>query len=308
MIAIFKSVECGLQQVEEIVDGVWINVVDPTPEEATQLKELGMPTDFITYPLDVDERARSEKAGDCILVVVRIPHFRGFGSDIPFITIPLGIVIGQGWVITICKYESEVVKEFVGNTRGLSTTKRYRFVLRLLLHVATKYLNYLRVINKNVDVLEDKLQSSSRNKEVLELLKYQKSLEYLSTALRSNELIMERMQKNRLLTAFPEDEDLLEDVITENQQAIEMTSIAANILSSMMDAFASMVSNNLNTIMKVLTSVTIVLSLPTMVASFFGMNVRVPLQEWEFAFPITLVVSVVMMATVIVIFKRKDWF
>jgi magnesium transporter len=308
MIAIFKSTECGLQQVETIVDGVWINVVDPNAEEVAQLKELGMPADFLTYPLDVDERARSEKNGDSMLIVVRVPHFRGHGADIPYATIPLGIVLGPGWIITVCKYENELIKELIENSKGASPAKRYRFALRLLLNAATKYLSYLRIINKNVDLLEDKLQLSIRNREVLELLKYQKSLEYLATALRSNELMMERLQKSRIFTTYPEDEDLLDDVMTENQQAIEMTTIASNILSSMMDAFASMISNNLNTVIKVLTSVTILLSLPTLVASFYGMNVPLPLAEWQHAFPAIMAVSVFMMAIAVFVFKRKDWF
>ena len=181
-------------------------------------------------------------------------------------------------------------------------------MLRLLLYTANRYLSHLREITKVVDALEDQLQLSTRNKEVLELLKYQKSLTFFTTALKSNELMMERLQRSRLFQAFPEDEDLLEDVLTENQQAIEMTNITSNILSSMMDAFASIISNNLNGVMKLLAAITIVLSLPTMVASFFGMNVHLPLETHPLAFLSLIGVSLLISLSVVYIFWRRDWF
>jgi magnesium transporter len=193
--------------------------------------------------------------------------------------------------------------------KTLSTAKRNRFVLQLLLSTANRYLSYLREINKIVDTLEDQLQLSLRNKEVLELLKYQKSLVYFTTALRSNELVMERLQKSQMFRQYPDDEDLLEDVLTENQQAIEMVGIANDILSQMMDAFASIISNNLNSVMKFLASITIVMAIPTMVASFYGMNVDLPLAHNGFLdFWMVLGISICIALVVIVLFWRKDWF
>jgi magnesium transporter len=183
-----------------------------------------------------------------------------------------------------------------------------RFVLRLLLYTANKYLVYLREITKVVDALEDQLQQSTRNKEVLDLLKYQKSLTYFTTALKSNELMMERLQRSQLLRTYPEDEDLLEDVLTENQQAIEMTNISSNILSGMMDAFASIISNNLNGVMKILAGITIILALPTMVASFYGMNVSLPLESLTFAFPLILGIAFALTLGIVYIFWKRDWF
>ena len=181
--------------------------------------------------------------------------------------------------------DSDLMDELAsGKVRGLETAKRVRFVLQVLLHTSSRYLSHLRQITRVIDALEDELQESTRNREVLELLKYQKSLTFFTTALRSNELMMERLQRSQWFAAYPEDEDLLEDVITENRQAIDMTNIQANILSSMMDAFASIISNNLNRVMKLLASITIVVSLPTMVASFFGMNVRLPFAGHPWAF------------------------
>ncbi len=309
MIAIYKHSDAGLMQLTEPVDGCWINVLDPNPEEIHWLHGLDVPQDYITYSLDIDERARTERENGDVLLVLRTPHFQGQAVDIPYTTIPMGIIISSHYLITICKYENEILADFAsGRMRNLSTAKRLRFVLRLLLNTATKYLTYLREINKLVDVLEDQLQQSTRNKEVMELLKYQKSLTYFTTALKSNELMMERLQRSQLFKTFPEDEDLLEDVLTENQQAIEMTNISSNILSSMMDAFASIISNNLNVVLKFLAAITIVLSLPTLVASFFGMNVDLPFTNTSHAFGLVLGISITLSLLVAYIFYKRDWF
>jgi magnesium transporter len=309
MITIHKHSETGLVRLDKPVNGSWINAINPSPEEIAQIQALGVPQDFITYPLDLDERARTERENGELLIVLRIPYSQGASADVPFITIPLGIILTDQHIITVCKMENEITKEFAnGRIRDLATSKRLRFVLRLLLYTANKYLVYLREITKVVDALEDQLQQSTRNKEVLDLLKYQKSLTYFTTALKSNELMMERLQRSQLLRTYPEDEDLLEDVLTENQQAIEMTNITSNILSSMMDAFASIISNNLNVVMKFLAAVTIVLSLPTMVASFFGMNVHLPFELNPQAFLIIMVISFSISMSVVFIFWRRDWF
>ena len=309
MIVILKNNENGFVTLAQPEQSCWLNVVDPTPDEIDCLHQMGIPQDYLTYPLDLDERSRTERENGETLIVLRIPYFQGEYADVPFTTIPLGIILTPQFVVTICKYENELISELAsGRIRDLPTSKKNRFVLRLLLLTAAKYLSYLRKINKVVDTLEDKLQLSTRNKEVLELLKYQKSLTYFTTALKSNELMMERLQRSQLFKSFPEDDDLLEDVLTENQQAIEMTNIAANILGQMMDAFASIISNNLNVVMKALASITIVLSLPTMVASFYGMNVNLPLGEHNLAFLIVLAISFAFSGTAAFVFYKRDWF
>ncbi|MFM8319734.1 MAG: magnesium transporter CorA family protein [Chloroflexota bacterium] len=308
MITIYKSSENGLITLSQPVNNSWINVVNPTPEEISQIHALGIPQDYITYPLDLDERARTERENGAVLIVLRIPHVQGHEADIPFTTIPLGIILTEQYIISVCKMENDMCKEFSnGKAREISTAKRFRFVLRILLHTANKYLTYLREITKAVDLLEDQLQQSTRNREVLGLLKYQKSLTYFTTALKSNELMMERLSRSQLLKTYPEDEDLLEDVLTENQQAIEMTNITSNILSSMMDAFASIISNNLNGVMKFLAAVTILLAVPSMVAGFFGMNVHLPMEAHPFAFELILVISVLISLGAAYLFWKRDW-
>ena len=169
-------------------------------------------------------------------------------------------------------------------------------------------MNLLREINRATELVEDKLQKSTRNSEVLELLKFQKSLTYFATALRSNEVMMERVQKTQIFNYYEEDQDLLEDVLTENQQAIQMTSIAAEILSGMMDAFASIISNNLNGVMKALAALTIILNMPTIVASFYGMNVELPGESHPLAFIWVFGLAIGMTAIATYIFYKRDWF
>lgn len=309
MITIYKTGEQGLEVLDEITKGCWINVVDPTPEELAQLRELSVPLEFITYPLDLDERPRVEREDGETMILLRVPYYQGANNDVPFTTIPLGIVMDGQWIMTVCRHDHDLLRELAaGKVRGLSTTKRNRFILHVLLAAASKYLLYLREINRTVDHLEDQLQKSMQNNELLGLLKYQKSLVYFTTALKANELMMERLHRSGFFRTYPDDEDLLEDVITENQQAIEMTNIASNILSSMMDAFASIISNNVNAVMKFLAAATIVLSLPTLVAALYGMNVDLPFQGSPWAFGFVLLVSVVVSAVVSRIFAKRGWF
>lgn len=310
MITIYKSTQNGLEQLDEFTSGCWINVVDPTTDEIERLTVEGIPLDFITYPLDMDERARSEREDDGkMLILIRIPYFQGPKTDIPYITIPLGIILTDQYIVTVCRKQNDLIREFEsGRVRGLSTGKRIRFVLRVLLQNATKYLSFLREINRTVEEVEDRLQASMQNKEVLELLKHQKSLVYFTTALKANELLLERLQRTQLFRMYPDDEDLLEDVITENQQAIEMVNISSNILSSMMDAFASIISNNLNVVMKILASVTILVSLPTMVSGFYGMNVDLPFQQDPGAWMLILGICIFLIGVTMFIFFRRRWF
>lgn len=309
MITILKTTDTGMEKMTELTAGCWVNLIDPNPEEIQLVQqELGIPKDFITYPLDLDERARIEKEDGNLLIVLRIPQYQGETSDIPYVTLPLGIVLARNSIVTTCKFNNDLVQHLAnGTVRGFNTTKRNRVFLHLFHAAANKYLAYLREINKAVDLLEDQLQKSLRNKEVLELLKYQKCLTYFTTALKSNARMMTRLQNSRVFERYPEDEDLLDDVLTEIGQAIEMTDISSGILSQMMDAFASIISNNLNLVMKFLASVTIILALPTMVASFYGMNIHLPFAELSYAFWITIGLSLVVSLSVVVLFKLKDW-
>ncbi len=308
MLSIYKNNEYGMEKLETIVNGAWVNVVDPTPEEVEKLVKWGMDMDYINYSLDQDEMPRMERDEEYTFILLRIPIHQP-ESDIPYSTVPLGIMILEGKVITVCHYDSDVLKILTnGKYRLLKTGKRYRLALYIFLETSARYLNLLREINRATEVVEDQLQKSTRNREVLELLKYQKCLTYFSTALRSNEVMMERVQKTQLFNHYEEDKDLLEDVLTENQQAIQMTGIATEILSGMMDAFASIISNNLNGVMKVLAAVTIIIALPGTVGTFFGMNVPLPLSDsTSFSFLAIIGISIGLAALATFIFYKQDW-
>ena len=310
MITVFRSTPQGVAQISDPIDGSWIHLINPDLEELEQIQRAyNIPPEFLTYPLDQDEMARTERDEGVTLVILRVPRYQGETSDIPYTTVPLGIIQTDRVVVTVCSFESELIRGLTnGRVRNLSTSKRNRFLLHIFLVAAQQYLTYLRAINKTVDILEDKLQLSLRNREVLELLKYQKSLTYFTTALKANELMMARLQKSQLFRMYPDDEELLEDALTEIGQAIEMTNISSGILSAMMDAFASIISNNLNVVMKFLASVTIVMSIPTIVTSFFGMNVNLPFEAHPLAALFIIAIFLALSGLVISIFMKRDWF
>jgi magnesium transporter len=313
MLKVYKSVtDKGLVEQEKFVNGSWINVIDPTAAEMTLLVEWGVDPELINYSLDMDEIPRMERDEDedYVFILLRIPHFQGETNDIPYSTAPVGIIIKSNLVATISRYDSDIFKTLANGKYSLMrTAKRFRFALYIFLETSIRYLAHLREINKTVDGLEDQLQKSTRNREVLGLLKYQKSLTYFATALRSNEVMMERIQKTRMFNQYDEDQDLLEDVITENQQAIQMVNTSTEILSSMMDAFASIISNNLNVVMKALAALTIIVNIPVIVSSFFGMNVEIPGNE-SHPLAFLVVVSIALAITVVaaIIFAKRDWF
>ncbi|MBL8103029.1 MAG: magnesium transporter CorA family protein [Anaerolineales bacterium] len=308
MLTICKTTEQGLEKIETIANGAWVNVVDPSPEEIEKLVNWGMEMDYINYSLDQDEMPRMERDEEYTFILLRIPIHQP-ESDVPYTTVPLGIMILGNRIITVCRYDSDILKVLAnGKYRLMKTGKRYRLALYIFLETAARYLNLLREINRATEAVEDRLQKSTQNRELLELLKYQKSLTYFATALRSNEVMMERVQRTQLFNYYEEDQDLLEDVLTENQQAIQMTSINTEILSSMMDAFASIISNNLNVVMKALAALTIILNMPAIVASFYGMNVALPGEGHPLAFLSVIGISLGLTAAATYIFYKRNWF
>ena len=310
MIQLFQTQQSKLQEVELLHEGDWVNVVDPTYEERTWLEQnCPFVLDYLTDSLDSDELARVEKEDDYLLVVIRLPHFRGVEHDTPFNTLPLLVFLTEQHFITLCKEENVIIQEFIRErVRGFNTAKRNRFLLQLMLKTAGKFLVHLRNINKIVEQLEDELENSLRNREIMELLRYEKALIYYTTALQSNGAMMERLRRLRIFSAFEEDEDLLEDVLIENQQAIEMTGVSVRVLGQMMEAYSSIINNNMNNVMKTLTLVTIGLAIPTLFASLYGMNVRLPMQNSSLAFGMVILSSFAIMALVYWFFRRIRWF
>lgn len=312
MLNIYITDEHGiLKETDEITSGCWVNLVAPTEQEMNlTAAKAQIPLDFIKDPLDEEERSRIENDNSNVLIVVNLPLVSTDDKGIPmYDTIPLGMIIADDCFITVCLKDNPIFHVFAQNKiKQFYTYKKTRFSFQILYLIATSYLKYLKQIIKMTDEIEKKLHQSMKNKELFSLLNMEKSLVYFTTSLKSNNIVMQKMLKSKYMKMYEDDQELLEDVIVENQQAIEMSETHTTILSGMMDAFASVISNNLNIVMKFLTSITIILSLPTMVASFYGMNVKIPFQDYPHAFFIAMTISVILSSVTAVIFWKKRFF
>ena len=308
MLQIFNTVEDGLQELDQVTEGCWVALTKPTMEELeTVSATTGIDIDDLRAPLDDEERSRVEIENDYDVILVDIPSL---DEKDRYVTIPLGIYTTEKMIVTVCLEETPVLKAFMNNReREFYTFKKTRFVFQILYRNATSYLRYLRIIDRKSEQIEEKLHISQRNKELIELLELEKSLVYFTTSLRSNETVLEKLLRTEKIKKYPEDEDLLEDVIVENKQAIEMAKIYSDILSGTMDAFASVISNDLNVVMKFLSTVTIVLSIPTMIASFYGMNFQhIPLGDNPYGFYIVTAITLIVTVVLVFFFKKKNLF
>ena len=313
MIRIFKTEDGSMHEKEEMQPGCWIALTNPTASEIIDIADAyQIDPDHLKAPLDEEERSRIEVEEEYTLVLVDIPSIEERSGKDWFVTIPLAIIMTNDVLITVCLEETPVLTSFMdGRVRDFHTFMKTRFILQILYKNATQYLQYLRIIDKKSEVIERKLHQSQKNEELIELLELEKSLVYFTTSLRSNEVVLEKLLRTEKIKKYPEDTDLLEDVIVENKQAIEMAGIYSGILSGTMDAFASVISNNLNIVMKFLATVTIVMSIPTMVASFYGMNVNsrgMPFANHPYGFVIVLGFALALSLLVAYIFNKKDLF
>ena len=286
----YRSIGGKLNIVDRFTVGCWVDVQRPSAEElAIVSRETGIEIDYLSYPFDPDERSRFEREDGQLLIIMQTSYRLGEDSDIPFDTVPLGIMHTDHCLVTVCAQENPVVRDIVsGLMKTVHTAKKNRLTLQLFLRNAQRFLIDVRQINKQVDRAEDRLESSTQNKELLELLRLEKSLVYFITALKANELMMERVKRDRIFEMYEEDADLLDDVLIENLQAIEMVGIASNILTSMSGTFASVINNNVNQVVKLLTVTTILVAIPTLITGVFGMNVPIPLQERPYMFIVVL--------------------
>ena len=298
-------------EVEEMKKGCWINMVNPTEEEIKKVCQgVKIEEAFIRYPLDYEEQARIDQEDDAVLFVIDVPTIEYDKGNKTYTTMPLGmIVVRDDFFITVCLKDSKVIESFeAGIIKGMYTYKKTRFILQILYYNASHFLNLLKQLNKETEIAESVLQKSMRNKELLKLLSLEKGLVYFTTSLRSNEAVMERTLRGKIVKMYEEDEDILEDAIVENKQALEMSKVYRDILNGTMEAYSSIISNNLNSVMKYLTSVTIILSLPTMIGSFWGMNVKLPFAEDPLAFVILIGISIVISIIVAIFLRKKDMF
>lgn len=295
---------------KEYKKGSWINMVSPTEKEIRDVcKNVKISEDFIRYSLDNEEKARIDIEDDgTTLFIVDVPITEKENDSEIYTTMPIGmIVVRDDYFITVSLKNNRIIKEMESKVnKSITTYKKSRLIFQILYQNAAAFLTLLKKINKETEIAENVLKTSMKNKELLKLLNLEKGLVYFTTSLKANEIVMEKTLRGKIIKLYDEDEDILEDAIIENKQAIEMSKIYSDILNGTMDAYASIISNNLNGVMKFLTSITIVLSIPTLIASFWGMNVKVPMQDNPFGFIIITILSIIAGIIAIIWLKRKD--
>lgn len=312
MIQYFKNINGQTLAIEKPEMGSWVNVTPPLRQEEfnTLSEELDIPLEFLADSLDIDERSRFELEDNVKLIVIKTPtENNSFNdSDAFYITIPICIILTHNQIVTVNSFDNGAIKKFLNTFQNRHPDKKNMMVLKIFEKVTQTYMDYLKEINHRRNLLEQKLYDANRNEELLDLMRIQKSLVYFVTALRSNEMLLMKLQRTNFLGLTEEENEFLQDLIVDTSQALEMANIYANILSSTLDAFASIISNNQNQVMKRLTSITIMLQLPTLVASIYGMNVPIPYQDSHFAFYVPILLSLILSLLIGIYFMRKKLF
>ena len=312
MIQYFKNVNNQTVEITKPENGIWVNLVPPFKEEEflELSEELDIPIEFLRDSLDIDERPRFEVADNVKFVVIKTPaENNSFNdSDALYITIPICIILTHNHIVTVNSFDNGAINKFLGSFQKRHPDKRNIMVLKIFEKIVQNFLEFLKQINHQRNIFEQKLYDSNRNEELLNLMRIQKSLVYFVTALRSNELLMIKLERTNFLGLTEEEKEILSDLIVDTSQALEMANIYTNILSNTMDAFASIISNNLNNVMKRLTSITIILSLPILVTSIYGMNVALPYQNSPHAFYIPVILSIAISIIIGWYFLKKKLF
>ena len=308
MITYWQMIPNGLLPLNSFEKGCIVHVTDPTPSELSTLRStLKVPDDFLADIIDVDERSRMEIENDQLLMIYRIP-FQNQSNGFPFTTIPLGIVLTKEELVIVCQRNSEVLDDFFSRSgKGIVIENKIDLILHLFMRTTMFYHRYLKQINNQTGMIEQELEKSTKNKELHRLLKMEKCLVYFTTSLRSNEMMMLKLKNSKWVRDYEFSQDLLDEAMIENKQAIEMAKIYSDIQSGMMDAFASVISNNLNIVMKQLTIITIILMIPTLIASFYGMNVPNRLENNRYAFWFILGGSAIVATIASLLIRRKKW-
>ncbi len=309
LIQVYRLVDGTIRKIDRIEKNSWINIVNPSRDDLPHLAQyFNVPFDFITASLDIDETSRVEVEGNATLIIVKVPFFDEMSPDLMYVTLPIGIILVGGVLITVCSRDEVILRDIIaGRVKNITTVTGVKFILQIILRSLMLYLQYLKQINNAANMIQKKLEQESKNKQLIKLMNFEKSLVYFTTSLKTNELMLERFQKHSFVRMDAELEDLYEDIVIETRQALEMANVYSDILSGMMDAFASVISNNLNITIKFLTSMTIILTIPGTIAAFYGMNVKLPLQEHPLGFIFVISVSLFLAVTAVLLFIKKKW-
>jgi magnesium transporter len=312
MIQSFKNINHQTVEVDNAKNGTWVNVLPPLKQQefSNLSEELEIPLDFLTDSLDIDERARFEVEDKVKLIVIKTPtENNSFNeSDAYYITIPICIILTHTQVVTVNSFENGAIKKFLNTFQNRHPDKKNMMVLKIFEKVTQTYMEFLKEINQRRNLMEQKLYKSNRNEELLELMKIQKSMVYFVTALRTNEMLLLKLSRTNFLGLNEEEKEILDDLAVDMSQALEMANIYTNILSSTLNAFGSIINNNTNNVLKRLTSIIIILSLPALVIGIYGMKVPIPYSESPFSLFIPLVLAAVVSFTLSWYFMKKKWF
>src|SRR5215510_10040525 len=312
MIQYFKNIDFKTVAIDRPEHGSWVNVLPPLKqEEFSELStQLDIPIDFLKDSLDIDERSRFEEEDNVRLIVIKTPtENNSFNeSDAYYITIPICIILTHTQIVTVNSFENPAIKKFLNTFQNRHPDKKNMMVLKVFEKMVQNFMDHLKEINQRRNALEQKLYDANRNEYLLQLMRIQKSLVYFQTALRSNELLLMKLQRTNFLGLNEEEKEFLNDLIVDNSQALEMANIYSNILSSTLDAFASIIANNQNEVLKRLSVITIVLTFPVLVASIYGMNVPIPYQGSPIAFYLPVGISLVVSLVIGWFFLRRKIF
>ncbi|HMU46087.1 MAG TPA: magnesium transporter CorA family protein [Chitinophagaceae bacterium] len=312
MIQYFKNINQQTVAIDGPENGAWVNVLPPLKKEEFSELSVGLdiPIDFLTDSLDIDERSRFEEEDNVKLIVIKTPtENNSFNeSDAYYITIPICIILTHNQILTVNSFENTAIKKFLSTFQNRHPDKKNMMVLKIFEKIVQNFMEHLKEINLRRNTLEQKLYGASRNENLLQLMRIQKSLVYFVTALRSNEMLMMKLERTNFLALNEEEKEFLNDLIVDNSQALEMANIYTNILSSTLDAFASIIANNQNEVLKRLAVITIVLSFPVLIASIFGMNVPSGFEHSPYAFYIVVFLSLVIALIIGWFFLRRKIF
>lgn len=312
MIQYFKNIDQQTVAVDKTESAVWVNVLPPLKqEEFSELSQtMSIPIDFLKDSLDIDERSRYEIDDDVTLIVIKTPtENNSFNdSDAFYITIPICIILTRQQIVTVNSFENEAIKKFLNSFQKRNPDKINMMVLKVFEKITTNFQDYLKEINQRRNLLEQKLYDSNRNVELMELVRVQKSLVYFITALKSNELLMMKIARANILNLDSDEKEFLDDMIVETSQALEMANTYTNILNSSLDAFSGIISNNLINVMKWLTSIAIILSLPALLTIIYLINISIPGKNASYSFYIPILLSLVVSVAISIYFWRKKWF
>ncbi len=310
MVKYYKTDDRLIHEEDRIDDGIWIHMIDPSAEESQYIADqLDIDVSDIRAALDEEESSRIELEDGYTLILIDVPSQEIRHEKMMYTTIPLGIILTQNLIVTVCTEELPMIQAFIANkVKEFSTKKKLRFVYQILYRTTVIYQGYLRTIDKRRNEIEERIGNDTKDDDLVALHDLESTLVYFATSLRSNAVVLDRLTRYKRLEQYPEDKELLDDVIVENKQAIEMTGIYRDIINGTRELMSTVINNRLNNVMKYLTSITLIMAVPTVVSGLYGMNVNaegMPLADSPYAFVMIITGIAIICSAMMIILKKS---